>query len=436
MGAKVRGSKNGRVARGQSRLAASSFINRSTPLFLPKTYARARLILGMSTVGFFVVLSAGALMLGLPELWFTTDPQLDPLGLPSLLEALVGLFIIVLCYAGLHLLFDCLGGYVLPRYYDRPYPDAEVFLGQWFQGVVVQALVLMVMGMSLILAARVGGPGMGLVAGTGLVAAAMLILVVLQQWIAVLVGGASRDREVEARFLPGALAYLERYGVPLPPRVRAVRSSDPGFVGGITGLPGRETILLPAQWVANLPADAVGLQLLRRVSIIRSGGRTRGLLLAFSFNIFGFVLAAMLLEADLTGVSGVLTTALGFTIWSFVGLLLLPTLSRPGVFEADRLARDAGPDPALMAKVISDLDQLQDDEPSRGAVVETIFHPIPNVESRLAHLAVPSEVARPSGAWMATRMALYLSWAGLSFLSRAVHCNCGRAQLWVLFPGD
>jgi hypothetical protein len=325
---------------------------------------------------------------------------------------------------------------VLPRYYDRPYPDAEIFLGQWFRGVIVQGLVLIGMGIALVFAARVAGPGLDLVAGTGLVAAAMLILVVLQQWVAVIVSGCTRDREVEQAYLPRALAYLDCLGVPHPPRVRAVHSSDPGFVGGITGLPGRETILLPAQWVANLPADAVGLQLLRRVLIIRSGGRTRGLLLAFFFNIVGFVASAYLLQADLTTTAGVLNTALGFTVWSFLGLLVLPSISRPGVYEADRLALDAGADPALMAQVIGDLDRLQDDEPARNPVVETIFHPIPSVSSRIARLQAGSQLPRPSGAWMATRTALYLSWAATGLLGRAVHCNCGRAQVWVLFPGD
>jgi hypothetical protein len=33
-------------------------------------------------------------------------------------------------------------------------------------------------------------------------------------------------------------------------------------------------------------------------------------------------------------------------------------------------------------------------------------------------------------------MMLYLSWAGIGGLSRAVHCNVGRPPLWVLLPGD
>ncbi len=33
-------------------------------------------------------------------------------------------------------------------------------------------------------------------------------------------------------------------------------------------------------------------------------------------------------------------------------------------------------------------------------------------------------------------MSLFLSWACFGFLSRAVHCNSGIPELWVLLPCD
>jgi hypothetical protein len=66
--------------------------------------------------------------------------------------------------------------------------------------------------------------------------------------------------------------------------------------------------------------------------------------------------------------------------------------------------------------------------------VETVFHPIPALRRRIARL----EEGRASegGAWHAARMALFLSWASFGLLGRAVHCNCGRPELWVLLPAD
>ena len=69
----------------------------------------------------------------------------------------------------------------------------------------------------------------------------------------------------------------------------------------------------------------------------------------------------------------------------------------------------------------------------------TVFHPIPSVEARLERMR-SSGGARPLAGrlagWHAARMALYLSWAGLGLLGRAVHCNCGRPDAWVFLPSD
>ena len=88
----------------------------------------------------------------------------------------------------------------------------------------------------------------------------------------------------------------------------------------------------------------------------------------------------------------------------------------------------------VLEHLIQRLDRWQDDEPARSRGVETIFHPIPSVERRLAALG---QRATPAvGAWHAARMMLFLSWVGLGLLSRAVHCNSGRPELWAALPAD
>lgn len=154
---------------------------------------------------------------------------------------------------------------------------------------------------------------------------------------------------------------------------------------------------------------------------------------AWLWNLLGFSLAVRLSGSNLGDAPGLVTTALWFTLWSFLGLLVLPSLSRPAVFEADRFVRDRGASDHLIEETIHDLDHLQDDEPVRGPWIERIFHPVPSVASRMENLR--SEKT-PRGAWQGARIALYLSWACFGFLSRAVHCNSGRPELWVLFPGD
>jgi hypothetical protein len=78
------------------------------------------------------------------------------------------------------------------------------------------------------------------------------------------------------------------------------------------------------------------------------------------------------------------------------------------------------------------LDDLQDRERERSSLVETIFHPVPSVQSRLRG---PRSTGG-HGCWDAARTAVYVSAAGLGLLGRAVHCNCGRPSLWAFLPLD
>ncbi len=58
------------------------------------------------------------------------------------------------------------------------------------------------------------------------------------------------------------------------------------------------------------------------------------------------------------------------------------------------------------------------------------------------HLEVPHDFVLSlrlrsiHGFWNVARTTLFLSWACGGFLARAVHCNIGRPELWVLFPTD
>ena len=177
----------------------------------------------------------------------------------------------------------------------------------------------------------------------------------------------------------------------------------------------------------------IAVEIGRRVGVLATGARLYGVVLAMAWNLVGFALAAQGSRSNLAEPAGLITTALWFTVWSFVGLLLMPSLSRAAVLEADRFVRDRGVPDHLLVKTICQLDEWQDDEPVRSRWVERIFHPVPSVCSRLENLQSQNH---SRGAWHCARLALYFSWACFGFLSRAVHCNCGRPELWVMLPGD
>ena len=336
--------------------------------------------------------------------------------------------------------FDWLGGYWLPLRFERTAPTLPTFLANWLRGVLGHSLILLISGMWLLAAGRAGGRFGAILAA----AFFMLVLLTAQGWLAQLIGGL----QIAPTNLSSYQQLLSKRGLRIPATL-VFNVSDPAFVGGCVGLPGREQLVLPATWIkqkaiqqkTGLPAltpslseEAVATQIARRIGVIERGSRRRGVIVALLWNATGFALATTLPGAGVTNSAELLATACGFTLWSFIGLLTLPSFSRPGVFEGDYFAAQHGVSHAALEQTAATLDQWQDDEPARSPLIETIFHPIPSVQSRAQQLAMNDR--EPRGAWQAARVALFLSWGCFGFLSRAVHCNSGRPELWVLFPGD
>ncbi len=372
------------------------------------TYARARLWTGVSGVGAFVAFSLVMYLWQLPSTLFPFD------GGPLWAEwaALVSLFKL---YVLISLPFDFLGGYWLPCKYERLCLMFPTFWMKWIRGVLFQGAVMTGSALLLFETGRRGGVW----AAAGVLLLLQVLLVAFQWPLARWAGGLS------------AKPWRGEAGAPESSLV--VSGLDPGFSGGVAGLPGREKLILPAHWTDSLPPESLRAVVLRRRGVLATGARLRGLLLASAWNLTGFVVCAHLPGAGVERLWEFATTLVAFTLWSFLGLLLLPSLSRSAVTGADRYALQEGAGAAALSHAIVEIDQWQDDEPQRGPWLERIFHPIPSVENRLRLFESP---ARGGGAWHAARLALYLSWANFGMLSRAVHCNSGRPELWVLLPSD
>ena len=376
-------------------------------------YGRARLWLGMTGVGSFVVLAGTATVLGLPA---TLLPSSDA----ALSHQVAGLLAFVAAYAVLHLPLDIMGGYLLPRSFRRAHPKLPAFVLGLVRGVAVHAAVLGAIAIGLLLAGRAAG-----VAGVVLAAAAAMLLLLRGR---VAVGSAEAPLELT----PSTPVLHEEPGVSVVPTFMA-ESDDEGFTGAIVGTLRPRFLLVPMRWRETLDPEAFAVAVRRRQQAIKTGGWRRGRLVAIGFTLAGVALAAVVVGSErLATAEGVVSLSLLFTLWSFLGLLVLPTPSRRGVADVDRSLLAAGCSRATMERTIELLDDLQDRERARPPVIETIFHPVPSVESRLRGPHAPG--AR--GAWDAARTAVYLSSAGLGLLGRAVHCNCGRPALWAFLPID
>lgn len=379
------------------------------------TYARSRLWLGITGVGSLVVLATTTLFYDLPSSWFSLKP------VDSLTES-TELLLLTAVVATWLLPLDFLGGFWLPRKFGRSKIRFSKWIIQYACAVVLQATLFVAFGMAIIAASRVlGVPGAMLAVICGLATC-----VVLRDWM---LGRRKLESAQQTSKMVDALAIVRSWNI-VAPKTLVVDHRDPGFTGGIVGLGKRVKIVIPRTWL-RFSTEQLATAIARRSLAIQNGSYLRGLLAALLWNFVGFFFMAWLSSSDLASVAGLATTACWFTLWTFLGLLTLPTLSRKSSLCVDRELLSRGGPRDWILSTTHTMDQLQDGEPERPPIIETIFHPIPSVASRTR-----TDPVTGVGAWNVARTTLFFSWAFLGFLSRAVHCNVGRPELWTMLPSD
>lgn len=377
------------------------------------TYARSRLYLGASAVGTLSVLAALGVAFDLPSAAPSTA-----LGAGA---ELAWLALLAAMHAALMAPFDLFGGLLLPREYGRTKESLGLFAGRWLRGASVYASMLALSGFALMLASRAFGGGGSLAAFLAIAA----LLLHSQPRVAGLVGA---GRIV----VPSGASSANDLGG----RTRVLMTDQPHVTGGAYGLPGRTAWVMPVRWLRDEEPVGLALQLIRRGWLTSTGARDRGVLLALAWTAVPLV-AHLVAVGPLVGLSDVVRLALWGTLWSFAGVLVLPTPSRWAVYRADAAALAAGFDRDALRASLERLEADQDDELERSRGVETVFHPIPAAHHRLAAVAGQRDPGPAVlTAWHAARVALYLSLAGLGLLGRAVHCNVGRPEAWVFLPSD
>lgn len=364
---------------------------------------RARLLTGTTCVGSLVILAIVVLSTNASLVLFPSSPQAP-------LREFISLLQFTIIVAGLMLPFDIVGGLVLPRAFESRVPTFSAWMYQWVRSVSIQtAFYSVTLFCYLQIGRHVGAPWLVLVflaVQTGLLAGQELV------WRLMTANGVTN---VDGR----SLAF--------------VSAVDPRFVGGVTGLPGLESILLPHEWRKSLSPEVVQTLRRRRELALSTGARSRGIIAAMFWNTACFGLALLAHRAVVQSVADIVTVFLWFLLFSFAGLLLLPTFNRRSVFLLDgHVASES--DAAFLRDAISKIDELTEQDSARSVAAESVFQPIPCPARRLAALHQPS--SRETGAWNVARTTLFLSWAFGGPLSRAVHCNVGRPELWAILPTD
>lgn len=345
------------------------------------SYARARLLLGISNVGFWVTISLFFLLTDLHQTFF-------PFESADLLIQVKAVFITLLIYICLSFPFDVLGGYYLPLKFKKSTQTFAEYIPNLIRGAVIHATVLLFFATSWLYLAKTLNPIIVFL----FLATSSLLLLFFQSYIARIVSANVRVSENIKVF-----KNINR----LSPKLKVILEN--------------------------------------RYKLLKNSGlKNRGRLLAMAWTLIGALVCILPSNSSFNSAYGLVTFIMYYTIWSFFGLLLLPTPSRKAVYWLDKQQLSNGVDPNDLERLIKAQELLQDGELSRSKKVETIFHPIPSLENRVSRFRnenTNKDLAKWVG-WQMARLTLFYSWACLNPLSRAVHCNIGCPEKWVYLPSD
>ena len=363
---------------------------------------KARLLTGIACVGTLVLLASAVLYFDVARSIFSANPA-------TVADEFFGFLMFFAVIASLLFTFDFVGGVLIPAACESESPTFSTWLRSWSRSVALQTLFYSVTFFFYLQIGReIGAPWL-----IAVFAALQVMLLAGQDLIWQIT---TANRSVKAR---GISSF--------------VKHSDQRFAGGITGLPGFESILVPDGWKDRLPPSYVKLLVARRRTVVKSGLRSRGVLFAMLWNVTSFTVAIVVSGGVVQSVADLVNVFLWFLLLSFIGLLVLPTFNRRGVFALDHQLATTYSTVELQ-KAILDLDSLTEQDPNRSASAESVFQPIPCPERR--NRALASGQAPAAGPWNVARTALFLSWAFGGPLARAVHCNVGRPELWAILPTD
>ena len=378
------------------------------------TYARSRLILGMSTVGTVVV---GCLAV----LGFELYRNFETVILESVVSQAIAVAIILAIVFGALLPFDILGGFILPTKFSKSNTRLERWFIAYLLGVTTQFFSYIVLGVLIVNLASCN-PVIGTLGFAVLSIIVLGIRNTLINWKTKPYKSLDSDlREAEE---------LAKSWLPVSNQIQIVDREDIGYTGGIIGFGRRSKILIPRRWL-SFGVDVLATIIARRQIAISSYAHTIGILLALVCNIGGFLCANLLSSSPVNSLAWLIEFISWFNLWTFFSLLILPTFSRSASSLVDDRLVSLKVPKTLVIHAAEAMNGLQDNERSRSRLIETIFHPIPSVERRSRERPL-----LPLKTWQVARSSLFISWAGLSLLARAVHCNVGRPDLWLLLPSD
>ena len=353
--------------------------------------ARRRLALGISNVGFWVLTATVGLIGTVSERLPAPKP--------------VDLAVLLISAVTVQSAFDWVGGTLLmPANPNSP----QRFLFPWIRAVIIHTALLTLSG--------------ALCYGNFLLCKDFCLAVTITSCTLF----ASRKRLLQ--WVAGTSAQPSRSG---NTPVLIADSSDPSFTGDSCRLGLRSIPLLPARWTSCLTKSQLETVTFRRQWFIKNHLPLKAFACSLAWNLSGCWVGSLLLHLRERPIEqALLLQSVWMTLWSFVGLLVLPTLSRSSVFAADYATSVNGFDAASW---IRKYPSLTGEDGNAKSIMQRLFYPIPSTNERLRALGKP---ARLPVLGNVARTNLFLSPSALTLLGRSVHCNVGRPELWIFPPTD
>lgn len=364
---------------------------------IPMKYLKSRL--RISILGQLVIL---LYVLGTGVLVYT-----DFEGIGQWSDSWKGLFTFWGIYLLLLLPFDLMAGYSVPRKYGRYLDSLGKWLLNWSRGVLVLTGLFALHSGALILL----GGWAGLKAGTGWVFLWMLLLTGFRQYLARLVA-------------PFKIRYDSNRGR----LIFYFDTQDRGFTGGITGMPGQESIVMPAYWQEKWKPEVFDLQLSRRHGALNTGSHGFGLFGSI-FVHTGLFALCMFLAGEPGRISSLILTYCLYTLVSSLASIgLMPLLNRRGTYQMDRWVFYKKVDGDIINAAIENSRRLQDDP---GYGLGRALRPTASLAERQAQRKQGKDI---KGAWHLASVWYYYAMLTGNFFVRALPPNLGLPSRWIFTP--
>lgn len=351
--------------------------------------AKLRLRLGQVNIGFWLLFSISILL-------FKQDIEM----LFREIDSILIVFIFILAIIFIQLPFDIIGA---KKLYSNESKNSR-WLIQWFRGIITLSAFWGLLSFLIWLIQ----PRLGFCVP---VLVTMILVFQMHEKLIIFINGGKYSL-FDVQNFKGQSLFLN--------------CSENTFTGGVVYGFFKNIQIIPESWRSS---PYLKIECLRRSFIIKNKFVVRSFVFLAFWNLLGVLLGEIqgLYYSNNIGIS-IICLSCWMTIWSFLALIIMPRLSHSTVYTIDYLANKY--DSVKLKKWIYNFAELIDENGDKNKLVQSVFYPIPSVDSRINSLKSSSSFCFGNIA----RQNLFLSWGVFNLSCRSVHCNIGRPVLWVFPP--